>query len=386
VKIRFVKMHGAANDFVVVDHRAPFLPDEAHGLEALLRRLCERRRGVGADGVLLLERDPELDFAMRYFNADGRAAEFCGNGARCLGRLALDLDLGTGGEVRFRTAAGNMRARRVDAGIELRFGLVDGWGPVETVSVAGARVHRTADHGRRAALRRAGGTPRPGAGRGVGGAIRRHERFAPAGTNVDFVARLGPARVAMRTYERGVEAETLACGSGAMACALWAMAEGDSSPVTVRTAGGDDLRVGFTAVGARWDATLTGPAEIAYTASGSSPCCGRRAQLAESGGRNVRRSDGGDGDPVPGRRGGSRRHRPADRVHDRGRRRGPGDLGLDRRSGNLFARGAARAVAVCSRAHQGPRAIGRGTGTNNTAESITLTRMAKTSASRGRCW
>ena len=82
---------------------------------------------------------------------------------------------------------------------------------------------------------------------------------------MDFVARLGPSRVAMRTYERGVEAETLACGSGAMACALWAMAEGDASPIAVRTAGGDDLQVGFTAVGARWDATLTGPAEIAYT-------------------------------------------------------------------------------------------------------------------------
>jgi diaminopimelate epimerase len=92
--IRFVKMHGAANDFVVVDHRTPLL-DGAPA--ARLARMCDRRRGIGADGVLLLETDPALDFAMRYFNADGHAADFCGNGARCIARFALDLGLGAGG-------------------------------------------------------------------------------------------------------------------------------------------------------------------------------------------------------------------------------------------------------------------------------------------------
>src|SRR5512147_3105003 len=126
--IAFLKMQGAANDFVVVDHRVPFLPDAPGALETLVRRLCDRRRGVGADGVLLLERAAGADFAMRYFNADGRPAEFCGNGARCLARLALDLGLGSGGEVRFQTAVGLQRARRADgaAGIELLFGTVDG--------------------------------------------------------------------------------------------------------------------------------------------------------------------------------------------------------------------------------------------------------------------
>src|SRR5437870_12594591 len=114
-------MHGAGNDFVVIDHRAGDLgPD----LAALVTRLCDRRRGIGADGVLLLERDAELDFAMRYFNADGRPAEYCGNGARCLALLALDLGLGRGGEVRFRTAVGPQRARRDPGGrgIRLAFG------------------------------------------------------------------------------------------------------------------------------------------------------------------------------------------------------------------------------------------------------------------------
>jgi diaminopimelate epimerase len=222
---------------------------------------------VGADGLLLLEREADHDFAMRYFNADGRPAEFCGNGARCLARLALDLGLGSGGEVRFRTAAGTMRARRSPdgRGIELQFGAVDGWGPVETVAAAGrafaGRRMRTGVPHFVVPVERVESVPVPE----WGAALRHHACFGPAGANVDFVTRLAPGRVALRTYERGVEAETLACGSGAMAAALWAVAEGDRPPIAVVTAGGDELHVGLTAVGARWQASLTGPAEVAYT-------------------------------------------------------------------------------------------------------------------------
>src|SRR5262245_34518581 len=101
-------MHGAANDFVVIDQRRPTLPADPGDL---VRGLCDRRRGIGADGVLLLETDPAADFAMRYYNADGRVADYCGNGARCLARFALDLGLGRDGAVRFRTAAGLQSAR-----------------------------------------------------------------------------------------------------------------------------------------------------------------------------------------------------------------------------------------------------------------------------------
>lgn len=273
MKIPFLKMHGAANDFVVIDHREPFLSEAAPGLEPLIQRLCDRRRGVGADGVLLLERDPAHDFAMRYFNADGRPAEFCGNGARCLARLALDLGLGSGGEVRFRTAAGAMRARRSPdgRGIELRFGAVDGWGPVETIEAAGrpftGRAIRTGVPHFVVPVERVEWVPV----QEWGAALRHHARFAPAGTNVDFVAHLAPGRVAMRTYERGVEAETLACGSGAMATALWAVAEGDRPPIGVVTAGGDELSVGLTPLDERWDASLTGPAETAFAGEWTEP-------------------------------------------------------------------------------------------------------------------
>lgn len=264
MRIEFLKMHGAANDFVVVDHRVPFLPT-GPALAPLVARLCDRRRGVGADGVLLVERDADHDFAMRYFNADGFEADFCGNGARCVARRALELGLGRDGAVRFRTAAGPMSARREGrAGIALRFGRVARAGAERQVDAAGrtfrgrlvisgvphfvtevadVREFEVAEWGR---------------------ALRFHPAFAPAGANVDAVARLGPGRVAMRTYERGVEGETLACGSGAMACALWAAEAGEASPVTVRTAGGDDLVVRFEPLEDGWDVTLTGPAEVAF--------------------------------------------------------------------------------------------------------------------------
>jgi len=264
--VKFTKMHGCGNDFVLLDGPLELDPER-------VREICDRRRGIGADGVLLLERDPGHDFAMRYFNADGRTAEFCGNGARCLARLALDRGLGSGGEVRFATAAGVMRARRSadGRGIELRFGVVDAAGPVETVEAGGrafqGRSARTGVPHFVVPVERVEWVPV----QEWGTALRHHARFGPAGTNVDFVARLAPGRVAMRTYERGVEAETLACGSGAMACTLWALAEGDRPPVSVVTAGGDELVVGLVAAGSRWEASLTGPAEIAYAGEWDEP-------------------------------------------------------------------------------------------------------------------
>jgi diaminopimelate epimerase len=234
---------------------------------------------VGADGVLLLECDPELDFAMRYHNADGGRADFCGNGARCLARFALERGLGRDGTVRFRSDAGVQEARRVPGGaIELHFGRVASPGAPETLEVAGRTftgravqvgvphfVIEVAEVGSVAVVE-------------WGAALRHHARFAPAGANVDFVARAsaatGPgaaARVAMRTYERGVEAETLACGSGAIASALWAAGGGTRSPVEVLTTGGDLLVVSFEAAVDGYDVRLTGPAEVAFAGTWEQP-------------------------------------------------------------------------------------------------------------------
>src|SRR5262245_15993558 len=265
--IPFLKMHGAANDFVVIDHRRPFLPDDPH---ALVQRMCDRRRGVGADGVLLLEAARDADAAMRYFNADGGVADYCGNGARCLARLALDLGLGRGGEVRLRTAVGLQTGRRAGDAIELRFGHVDAASAAITVEACGRSFRG----------RRIGAgvphfvVPHPAVDEVPiaewGRALRFHPAFGPSGVNVDFVAAPASGPVRMRTYERGVEAETLACGSGAIATAVWAVAEGRTSPVTVRTSGGDDLVVALEpSDGGGFDATLTGPAEVAFTGTWS---------------------------------------------------------------------------------------------------------------------
>jgi len=264
VKVPFLKMHGAGNDFVVFDHRAPFLPEP---LEPLVARMCDRRRGVGADGVLLLERDPEFDFAMRYFNSDGRPAEYCGNGARCLALLALDLGLGNGGEVRFRTAAGPQRARRDPGrrGIRLAFGRDVETGEPLRLEAAGrafpGRLIRPGVPHFVTAVERVEWVPVAE----WGAALRHHPRLGAEGANVDFVAPLSPGRLAMRTYERGVEAETLACGSGAIASALWSAAEGGSSPVHVLTAGGDELEVEFRANEDGYQGVfLSGPAEVSF--------------------------------------------------------------------------------------------------------------------------
>jgi diaminopimelate epimerase len=262
MKIPFYKMQGAGNDFVTIDHRSPFLPATRAPLVA---RMCDRRRGVGADGVLLLEADRSLDFAMTYYNADGGPADFCGNGARCLAHLAFALGLGRGGEVTFRTAVGPMRARHAADGIRVEVGPVDPAGPEEEVEAGGHRFR-----GRRVA---------PGVPHFVtwtehveavplaewGRALRRHERFVPQGSNVDFAARVGSGEIAMRTYERGVEGETLACGSGAIACALAAAAEGAGSPQRVRTAGGDALIVDWERENGRWRVALSGPTTVSFT-------------------------------------------------------------------------------------------------------------------------
>jgi diaminopimelate epimerase len=259
----FWKMHGAANDFVVIDHRERFLPDDP---APLVRALCDRRRGVGADGVLALERHAELDFTMVYWNADGSRAEFCGNGARCMARLALDLGLGRDGVVRFASDAGPKEGHRAPGAAEvvLRFGHVAAPGGAELVEAEGRTF--------------TGWSVRAGVPHFVvpvdrvrevplyswGGALRRHEHFGAAGTNVDFIEVLASGHVAMRTFERGVEGETLACGSGAIASALAAALGGMRSPVTVRTEGGDDLVVSFEAREGGYDVTLGGPAEVAF--------------------------------------------------------------------------------------------------------------------------
>ncbi len=262
--LHFTKMNGAGNDFVVLDNR-----DLALSLTgAQIARLCDRHRGVGADGLLAVEPAREgADFRMRYYNADGGEAEMCGNGARCFARFAARLLPAHPGVLSFETPAGIILARfdgelvtinmstpkdhRPPAPLpvnsrELEVHFLNTGVPHAVVFVEDAE---TVDV------------------RADGAALRYHEAFQPRGTNANFAQVVAPGRLILRTYERGVEDETLACGTGICAAALLHhLAHGAPSPVAVTVRGGDTLQAGFvrTEDGQFTEVTLTGPADFVF--------------------------------------------------------------------------------------------------------------------------
>jgi diaminopimelate epimerase len=260
--LRFTKMNGAGNDFVMLDNRLGDLQLAADQIS----RICDRHRGVGADGVLVLERAANgADFRMRYYNADGGEAEMCGNGARCFARYASRV-AGPMEELSFETPAGVIGAElqgdlvrlQMSEPKEMRLGITI---PLPDEEVAAHFVNSgvphvvvLVDHLEKAEVRR------------LGSAVRRHELFAPKGTNVNFLHERGPRQIAIRTYERGVEDETLACGTGVVASALiFSAVKNVEGPIGVLVRGGNELQVGFEKAGHEFkNVTLTGPAEFVF--------------------------------------------------------------------------------------------------------------------------
>lgn len=251
--IEVTKMHGAGNDFVMIDDRAERFPCEDARLVA---RLANRPDGFGCEGVILVRNHPTADFAMRFFNPDGSEAELCGNGARCVAAFAYAIGAAREKRMRFATLAGEIAAEvlseeRVRLVMpepkDLRANFVNSGVPHAIVPVDAIGAARVADEGRR---------------------IRYSEAFAPAGTNVDFIEWRGRHALAIRTYERGVEAETFACGTGSVAAALIGVAQyGLEFPVDVRTVRGDSLEIDGRWDGARFsDVTLTGPVKVVFRA------------------------------------------------------------------------------------------------------------------------
>lgn len=256
-------MNGAGNDFVVLDNRTGHL-----GLTRdQVVRLCDRHRGVGADGLMLLvpSRLGQADWAWDFYNSDGSEAEMCGNGARCFARFIQRLT-GVEDRVSFETLAGPIGARidgdRVSVNLtpprdlRLNESIRTSVGDFAFSSVDTGVPHVVlfvpeADEVSVSAL---------------GSEIRRHSRFAPKGANVNFVQVLHPGAIRVRTYERGVERETLACGTGVAAAALVSTAVHDfPSPINVRVRGGDTLRVSFERTAAGFsDVRLAGPADFVY--------------------------------------------------------------------------------------------------------------------------
>lgn len=251
-------MHGASNDFIVVDDRALTFP--LHDA-AWMRAVMARRTGVGSEGILLIQPSSSADFRMRFFNPDGGEVDMCGNGARCIARLAYELGIAPS-RMRFETGAGLVQAEALGDTVRLTMTTPRDWRLGGELVIDGTRyaydfvnsgvphVVVPVDHLAGVDVQR------------VGAAIRYHADFAPKGTNANFIQLTGPHALSVRTYERGVEAETLACGTGIVAAGLLAGKTGRvAPPVQVKAASGDVLVVDYrlTAEGAE-AVTLTGPA------------------------------------------------------------------------------------------------------------------------------
>ena len=264
--IEFTKMQGAGNDFILIDNRAGVVVDGRK--KEFVTRFCPRALAVGADGVIFLENDPELPLRWDFYNADGSSAEMCGNGARCFALFAQACGvIGAGESFSFRTLAGIIRARITAPG-RAEIGLTDAPLPVHTpeLEVCGKKLRmyfiNTGVPHAVVPVEDLEAVPL----REFGAAIRYHAHFAPKGTNANFIAKRG-AEVFIRTYERGVEDETLACGTGSVAAAIVAgECYGLSSPVAVRPRSGDTLNISYTrsAEGIR-NVLLEGPAIQSFT-------------------------------------------------------------------------------------------------------------------------
>lgn len=253
----FTKMSGAGNDFVLVE-------GPVRRAAALARRLCDRREGVGADGLLVVDRRPVLRLA--YYNADGSEA-FCGNGSRCAAwwmsakgwakgkSFSVDSSVG---RLAVRVVSRRRAAVRMPAPKRARLGL--------SLSARGRRLTaHFIDTGVPHAVvfvKDLGAFPVEE----IGKSLRYNKAFTPEGANVDFVER-ARGGLALRTYERGVEAETLACGTGAVASAAVACLLGlAKSPVSLKTKGADVLKVSFNRRGKSFDDVwLEGPAKIVFS-------------------------------------------------------------------------------------------------------------------------
>jgi diaminopimelate epimerase len=261
--VPFVKMSGTGNDFIIIDHRKPVIAREA--MAEFAAGVCRRKFSAGADGLILIEESEKADFKWLFFNADGSVAEMCGNGARCAARFAYMHGIAPA-RMRFETLAGIIEAQVADLQVSVK--MTD---PVDL------QMHREVTVDDSPVVLHSVDTGVPHVVVFVddidsmdvcalGSRIRHHDAFMPAGTNVNFVQQQDGA-FKVRTYERGVEDETLACGTGATASALVAtLLDAASSPVEIITSGGDRLTIVFDMIkdGLAENVFLKGPAYVVY--------------------------------------------------------------------------------------------------------------------------
>jgi diaminopimelate epimerase len=261
--VRVTKAHAYGNDFLCVPRAEAFAD-----LSALARAMCDRHRGIGADGLILLEpcHSGKADWAWMFYNTDGSTGEMCGNGARCFGRFVQQVAT-VDGSFTFETGAGvitaELKGDRVtvnltkphDLRLNVSVPLASGPQTIHSLNTGVPHAVLFVPDADKAMVMQ------------LGPEIRRHAHFGPRGTNVNFVQVLGPGHIRVRTFERGVEGETLACGTGVSASAMIsARVHGFASPVKVQVQGGDTLEVSFKDSGEDFDdVRLTGPADFAFS-------------------------------------------------------------------------------------------------------------------------
>jgi diaminopimelate epimerase len=262
-EISFYKMSASGNDFILMDNRDKGLNGDNIG--NFVQQLCRRRFSVGADGLILIEYSSKAHFKWRFFNADGSEAEMCGNGGRCVAKLAHLLKIAPA-QLSFETQAGIIQAEITATGVKLKMTNPYNLRPHIDLNLINHFIQ--------------GGFINTGVPHlvclvddledypvvEIGKQIRLHPEFSPAGTNADFVKIITPNRIAVRTYERGVEDETMACGTGAIASALMvSLWKGIKSPVAVETHGGEVLTIFFQRAEEGFsEVYLEGPAKVIY--------------------------------------------------------------------------------------------------------------------------
>jgi len=262
--MEFFKMSGSGNDFILMDNRDGALAS-IKDVTAFVQAICRRKVSVGADGVILVERSDRADFRWRFFNADGSEVEMCGNGGRCVARFAFLQGI-AGERMSFETVAGIIDAEVRGDVVKLRLTepsalqvnqaipLGDGVLTVDSLNTGVPHVVAFVEDLDRFDVFR------------YGRALRYAEAFQPAGTNANFVTVTGPHSLLVRTYERGVEDETLACGTGSVASALAAAAREEvTSPVEVTVRSGEILKIHFERIdGAFRNVYLEGRVRVVY--------------------------------------------------------------------------------------------------------------------------
>jgi len=243
IMIEFFKMSGSGNDFILIDNRNNIL--SAVNLEKFVKKVCERKISVGADGLIIIENSNRADFRWHFFNADGSEVEMCGNGGRCAARFANILGI-AGESLSFETGAGVIDAEvrgdvvklkmtdpydlKTDYNITIKNDLF----AVNSINTGVPHVVHFVDELDYYDVK------------SFGRMIRYHEEYQPEGTNANFVLVVDGNTIRIRTYERGVEDETLACGTGAVASALISFWKGRvESPVDVGVRSGETLKIYF---------------------------------------------------------------------------------------------------------------------------------------------